>query len=1031
MTFTKYACWHLDRVRNVMNVEATLPSDPTFMATHQSVPMYRQNLTEKAANIEYDEVTFLQDFLASPDFAFVPVLGDSGTGKSHLIRWLYIQIKQLRSDLNHRILLIPKVKTNLRDILDLLLQDLEGPEFDEYRKRLRATSTTLTDIEARQQLLANLAIAVGRKALDYPANLSEIQAYLVEALPDFLNDPYFRRHWLKDEGIIHRLVIHTLGHRDSVEPVEERRQFALDDLPLSASDLKNASAQARDFFAFLIGNEEVQQETVKWLNRHLDEAIARVLNLGREDLQRLMLDVRRALAKQNIELILLIEDFAKLQGIDREVLESVLARTQQDSKEPLCTMRTALACTTGYFRSLLDTIRGRVEFLINLDIETTDDQILMPHLLQLVTKYLNTVRLDENQIQSWFENGEDRLGENPVPIACADCPFREPCHTGFGEINGIGLYPFTVKALERMHDRIKGNNFNPRSLIKNVLRHTLEYHRHDLERGYFPSIMLREHFGQSTIDPRTRQEIERRDSQNARRREVLLDFWTDGQELRDLSNEIHTAFDLPALGVEIQPTLTPRIVAKVAEAPAIVTVFKPGYDSTPELISQTSFPPAELLPALDMLRAWSNGAQLPQNLAQELRTLLYEAIKQHIDWDAELLLFSQVGKLFDKARNINFQNAATDSEVKSGIKLILPLNSQDLDNTVIALRALLFYNYYKTWKYPGGTADFRAYARQLEKWSQWVLQQIYNRPRQSGELWNPVPAAAELIVIGARMAGCSMDSTEDLVNAVFVKPEDSELDKRSATWRKLFTTITTNYDQMKNRASLRDIIDSRISCTKGGATGFKVIDAAQLIAPLRAVAQGWQPRCEIPEDFRAEEFKAIQQTREQVDLLLSQAVFEERDRQLTVYRRLIAELGSDFMQKDVAEALQQTIQTVRDAGVSGIANLKGVEEAVEIFRGARLRDWINTMKRVEHETEVGCLLSQLSGTSHRPIEVITQFLDQARNFIDKSLNQTQNKITQLEQGGGKDLQATEQAIQQGLSELLEFVEEIQGETLCF
>ena len=67
-----------------------------------------------------------------------------------------------------------------------------------------------------------------------------------------------------------------------------------------------------------------------------------MLNLGREDLQRLMLDVRRALARQGVELILLIEDFAKLQGIDREVLEAVLARPQQLEGEPLCAMRTGL-----------------------------------------------------------------------------------------------------------------------------------------------------------------------------------------------------------------------------------------------------------------------------------------------------------------------------------------------------------------------------------------------------------------------------------------------------------------------------------------------------------------------------------------------------------------------------------------------------------------------------------------------------------------------------------------------------------------
>ena len=112
MTFTKYVCWKPEMVRQVMDVEATQPEDHIFLATHHPTKMYRQNLTETQSRIPYDEESFLKDFLKTPDFAFVPILGTSGTGKSHLIRWLYTRLRSICREPHYRVLLIPKVGTN-------------------------------------------------------------------------------------------------------------------------------------------------------------------------------------------------------------------------------------------------------------------------------------------------------------------------------------------------------------------------------------------------------------------------------------------------------------------------------------------------------------------------------------------------------------------------------------------------------------------------------------------------------------------------------------------------------------------------------------------------------------------------------------------------------------------------------------------------------------------------------------------------------------------------------------------------------
>ena len=1034
MTFSNYVCWREDMVRSVMDVEATLPPDHIFLATHHPTTMYRGDLTEKSVRIPYGEEQFLKDFLSSPDFAFVPILGTSGTGKSHLIRWLYTRLKATCKEPRYRVLLIPKVGTNLKDIIRLILQDLEGSEFDDYRNRLNSTTSTVSESQAREQLLANLAIAVGASGSHDSSKLSDTQAYLEEALPSLLHDPFFRQqYWLREGGIIQRLIVHTLGQCDSVEIVEERREFTVADLPKDITQINKASAQARDFYTLLVSNDEIQQETVKWLNAHLDEAIAKVLNLGREDLQRLMLDVRRALAKQGAELILLIEDFAKLQGIDREVLEAVLARPQQLGREPLCLMRTALACTTGYFDSLLDTVRTRTDFSVDLNVKTVGDQSLITQsdIQQLVVRYLNATRLSNQEIQEWLAHADEEMPQpvDSVPSACSECPHRHPCHAGFGQVEGMGLYPFTAKALERMHQRVNKGVFNPRTLIKDVLRHTLECHRSELEQGRFPSLILLQHFGESSLSAMLIQDIKTKDTaENADRRKTLLDLWTDGTQLCDLPVEIHTAFNLLPLGVTVQETeiSTPT---RAKDAPA---VFKKVVVPAAE---EEGIPFA-LADKIRIIDQWQNGSSLPQTLAQEVRELMFANIDSRIDWDSELLLQGQFsGKNSKKAfkqKSINFQNNFKAKNVQlqdaslamsGGISLVVPLSftEADLRETAIAFQGMLLYNHYKHWQFPDGAKHFRIYARQLEQWSEAVLERIRAYPRKSGEPWNPLPAAVELVALGARMAGHSSKSVENSVNLLFKDLSPGSADRATA-WKKLYELLRDK------RPQLLDIVQARIACTKGGSSKLQVIDAAQLIQPLQEIERDWRPKVEIPDDLRSD-FDVLAKVRHQVDQLLEQAIADEKERQLTPYRKLVEELGEDFDRAAIVNELQQAIAQAEGVGVAR-TNLLDLRSAVEEFQGTRYKAYIETMKRVQDESENGRLLSQLSTTSQNTMTVIETFLARSRTFLDRSIESAQQVKDVLKQTEAGELEATCYSIEQDLAEFSQFLTEVKGEASC-
>lgn len=1027
MTFTKFVCWDVERVRRVMGVEATQTADSIFLATHHPIAMYRQELIEVPSRVRYSEEQFLKDFLVEQDFAFVPVLGSSGTGKSHLIRWLAANIESTQK---RRVLLIPKIGTNLKDIISLILEGMAGGSFDEYRQRLNRATSTLTEAQAREQLLNQLAAAVGPNGRGDRTNLSDEQYYLVDVIDSFLYDPFFREHWLKDGGIIHKLVVHILGHRDTVEIVEERRQFSLEDLPLNVLDLQKAGERSREFYSLLIGNEDIQKATVDWLNRHLDEAIARVLSLGREDLQRLMREVRETLAEENVELVLLIEDFAKFQGIDREVLEAVLARPQQAGRKPLCAMRTALACTTGYFDGLrLDTVKQRITFSVNLDVGTVGKQqslVNYADIKQFVGRYLNAVRLEDKIIQDWANSRNDEDSDKAaLSSACSECEHKLACHAGFGEADGFGLYPFTPEALEQMLARVNPETFKPRFLIRDVLKWTLENSISDLQRGAFPAISLREHFCKMRLSAMVQADIKAKDSQNYDRRQTLLDLWTDSNELCDLRPEIHSAFDIPALGVKVQQTKVSPSVSRAKDSRTSVSNYRVEPQSQAEKI------PDKLTNQLQILDRWNNREILPQDIGGELRPLIYSAIIERIEWEAEMLLqgsFASSDSKYFKRRNLIFYSPKITRETISGVKLSLPLNPDDPDDfreSAIAFQAILQYNYYKDWKFPDGDRYFRTYAKQLEKWSQYVLEQIRLYPRESGDAWNPVPAAVELLAIAATMAGYPTNSIEDLINSLFLDLEAKDLENRSANWKKLFNSLKNQ------REALLEIVTSRTACTKGISKQFQIIDVVQILQPLQQVSKSWQPQCEIPADVR-EKFPEIDRARQAADELLETAIQEECDRQLAVYNSLVSELGEEFKKKEVIDLVKKAIDSSQEAGVfRGRKSVDELKSVWEQFKRVGLDRYLGTMKRVQTEkdnpdSKPSKLLKYLSENHQKAMTEASEFVGSTNNFLDASITEVNNQIELLERSGGATVESSHQAIQDGLARLRNLITEIKG-----
>lgn len=1040
------ACWTPAHVAITMDPDAFQAPPHRFLATHQPMRMIHKVGYRGEGNI-IDQERFLEAFLTPQHDLFVPVLGFSGTGKSHLIRWLEARIPSTES---RYVLLIPKLKTNLRDVIEIILNTCPDSRLDEYRQRLKTATQDLTLAQAREQLLNRIAEAIGTaNHPDLDPNSNE--GYLSQGLPKLFLDPYFRDILNQENGIIHRLATHILGHQDKVERLEARRQFTHADFPINLQDFRKASEAARDIYEALAGSEDdLLPAAIDWVNQNLDAAIAKVLNFGGDSLLQLMREVRESLHEKGVELVFLIEDFAKLQGIDRALLEALLARMDQAGENPLCRVRVALACTDGYFGKLDDTVLQRVSFSIWFNFgQVADDSLMSPaERNSLAARYLNAVRLKDDALSNWQK--KTMADASKIPNACEGCAQKERCHAAFGSVNGFGLFPFTETALDRMQTRVNQGEFNTRLFIKDLLRPVLDLAEKELPQGNFPSIEVHQQFG-AILDPLVRKKIDPKDT----RRATLLTLWAPGDRLVDFPEFLHEAFSLPPHGHEIWSVIpqapeksapiaavSEPAVSATATVSATLPPKTPPQNVTPPLPPQdfalTVEDPPEPAPKsaletnLEELTNWSNfSPENPHTLTQSLREKLGQsvvnAIKEGIDWDGEMLLESQFVSQTDntpfKRTSVSFSPTGQAPQRLNDIQLNLPMNAEELPATAIALKGLILFEHHGHWNFPRGAEYQREFANQLDRWSEHVLKQVR---ALGGDLYDPVPAVAEVLAIGARLKGFALnpeDPLPDLADALFQRqaPEGNKGAIRTERWNSL------NAEIERQQAELLSILKSRIAATKGGSEQLQIIDFSQLQSPLQDLLSDWNPKAALPQ-VQTTELRPLVAIRKLLDQEWERLLVAENQRLQDWLEEARADLGEAADVDGLLEALKSAMQAANEAAVFRGSTHDAVTKALDSVTRLPIQAVMRTLSERGSTPSRGELLDLLC---HDEIGSVLQNYQEFKQVVSTFLAAT-TAYADAEQKklAGDDGQSMETLLNDlggEISELVTLVSALEGE----
>ncbi len=650
-----------DEINACIKHEAEGAHDAVLLAAHRPSPLsYKQISSGEKFNAS-EEALF--EYLISKDVPsgahVVPITGASGVGKSHMVRILNARLKNLNVDGKYVVIRIPK-SASLRKVVELILEKLPEDEYAQVRAEFSKALTEDLDVNtAVIRFQGQLTIALTQLAKELEARVranprdASLKTQLGHAanLPKFMGDPELVDHFYAK--VFPRFVQRAIAGKHLVEQDEFIKDFVPEDLLLPESiDLSRAARSTNLYYmgTLLSRDGEGMRDAVRLLNDNMivDQAIRQLFNLhqslGGMTLQEVILEIRRRLLGQGRELVIFVEDFKALTGIQDILLKVLIQEGVRDGVQELATMRSVIAVTDGYLDAE-DTIATRAKREWKVESELSTPEEVLDRTKALVAAYLNAARWGLTRLVHHFETKGDAGYEQSawIPPYADHDDDDESVLAAFRYKDGIPLFPFTEQAIEQLARAALTRNdkliFTPRFIIDNVLRTLLLQGRPAFERGQFPptsinapatNAVVTQWLGSLPVSQEMRERYRR-----------IVAIWGNAPrtvaEIGYIPQEVFDAFNLGRPNIEFQKA--PLQIAGSNPIHRSSIGFQKPHD--PEAISvpiQTQLPvrpKPDDDSLIEELEKWVQGERLSQGVANQIRKSVAAALNDRIDWNSE------------------------------------------------------------------------------------------------------------------------------------------------------------------------------------------------------------------------------------------------------------------------------------------------------------------------------------------------------------------------------------------------------------
>ena len=576
------ACWNPNEVDTFIRT-AALAQRPVFMAVHTPIHDFR---VERGDLPEATDEALFDRLFATRHRNMTVVVGDPGSGKSHLIQWLQYRWERSAAN-NDVVVLVPRSDGSLAGTLARLKSALDA----RYAEPLRNLAVQPLAVSAQVQLLLdNLGRALNTEAYaraadipDYATRLSEEHAY------NWFRSHKLQGYWKPAIHLVEQLSAETIGGTAGTRDQAVSRFTVLDlvqfvDLLKYDNEIrKNAlfrrlqsevessiqNAHVPDGPNHLQVLEELERqvpaatEFVAAINAAIPRAIQGLLGLTPGQLTERLDQVRKMLRADGKRLVLLLEDITNLRGVDGDLVEALL-RSSQEQPE-FCDLVAVIGVTPDYYRSghvaeraspmREDHVVARTDLIIRLTEVDEDRSKRETKFLREPSSRASFVARYMNAVRNGVEGAITADSSGTVQNACEFCPDKEVCHAIFPPVSvpglrdKVSLFPLTQWAIETfwqcLEDPTSGvSSRTPRGLLKSVVAPVLKAAA-ALDSGQFPphSVGSSVHIsGRRGIHHAARRRMESLAARmGAERAERVIAWWGD-TKTGDVNEDILAVF---------------------------------------------------------------------------------------------------------------------------------------------------------------------------------------------------------------------------------------------------------------------------------------------------------------------------------------------------------------------------------------------------------------------------------------------------------------------------------------------------------
>lgn len=993
-----------ERISYVARPDSITTSEGDFLATH--VAIKKLKVLEKfdiapTGGKSFSEEDIFKKYILNPEdrHQFIAIYGQSGTGKSHLIRWFAARYEQSKHK-DEVLLFIRRSDNTLKGTIRQLLEkpEVQGISNKEIYERLVKASVSVEENKLKDLIYHNFIIEIDHDLDDHDIQLGNVMKRKVVA---FLNNEIVHDFLLRKKGPIERMYSkiaeHSTVDRDTIA------QFEIEDF-LVSQDLYESIQRAggdrkAERLALELLSDEKGATTAKkiadYLNQFRNDVIQRCAGIEPGDFKQIFLDIRKELFRLDKKLTLFIEDVTSFTGVDTALLDALIEEhTGKRDGGSLCRISSVVGTTNNYLQhNFKDNHKDRITKYVYIPSDVLDED----GLYEFVARYVNTMSLNEDIISDWV-NGHANPEDYPIHDVVEGKNW-EYINVGHGK--KINIYPFTKNSILYFYNNaLEKGHQTPRYIIRDIIEPVVR--DAILNKENFPSIDVKIVNVNTTLSFRIHSQVD--DQDVADRLLKFMSVWGNGTPdqyeengktyISAISKDMYDDFSFPVLQMD-----------KV-EAPKTSPQKKATNNATtPKVTSEVSIDASEIVvpaakikkvnDANTLLTKWTNEKKIDISAtvgaAGTVHSAIYDEIPDYlftaINWQVEGISMDNARKVKDSAVLL----VALEGQTKKEGLYVLPANWNSINIILAFIRWKEYGN--KSWNYPD--ADFDAYL--ITAWTESIKKTLVTKVSEykSGIETKYIEAAVSAEIYRTILAGEFREKSLKNFNLQILlasKPNKAKSNSHCSEWKSLVSVMSQKSADVNNQQTVRRYFN----IGQGGASTNVVLDAIALskvfgkVKKSRLIIEPEEKQNDDRIKQRRDAYTFLNDIEERIESVAKSELENGKAKLQRIYDEFgDNEIGEDeltefiFRVKKFYEEANKAQVNVKEVSLDGIKKVSILEKA------------ISDIAAVLDEDDPLTIIMAFSGDPVTTIKPLIDIIDALENEIAKANTIIVNKKAAL------------------------------------